>query len=144
MIKEGETVFLDASTSSLHLARNIKRIKRNHGYNKCRKIVAELAECDNIRVICTGGMLHKKNMSYIGRIVEETIRANYYANKVFFSCRGVTLNRGLMESTEAEADKKSDDRKFESAIFLCDKQNSADSACLLFRALIGLIVLLPI
>ena len=90
-------------------------------------------------------MLHKKNMSYIGRIVEETIRANYYANKVFFSCRGVTLNRGLMESTEAEADKKSDDRKVRNRrYFSVTSKNSADSACLLFRALIGLIVLLPI
>lgn len=123
MIKEGETVFLDASTSSLHLARNIKDKKGITVITNAEKIVAELAECDNIRVICTGGMLHKKNMSYIGRIVEETIRANYYANKVFFSCRGVTLNRGLMESTEAEAEiKKAMIESSESAIFLCDKQ----------------------
>lgn len=123
MIKEGETVFLDASTSSLHLARNIKDKKGITVITNAEKIVAELAECDNIRVICTGGMLHKKNMSYIGRIVEEIIRANYYANKVFFSCRGVTLNRGLMESTEAEAEiKKAMIESSESAIFLCDKQ----------------------
>lgn len=123
MIKEGETVFLDASTSSLHLARNIKDKKGITVITNAEKIVAELAECDNIRVICTGGMLHKKNMSYIGRIVEETIRENYYANKVFFSCRGVTLSRGLMESTEAEAEiKKAMIESSESAIFLCDKQ----------------------
>ena len=123
MIKDGETVFLDASTSSLHLARNIKDKKGITVITNAEKIVLELSECPDIKVICTGGMLNKKNMSYTGRIVEENIRSNYYANKVFFSCRGVTLQRGLMESLEAEAEiKKAMIESSESVIFLCDKQ----------------------
>ncbi|MBQ3037902.1 MAG: DeoR/GlpR transcriptional regulator [Clostridia bacterium] len=122
MIKDGETVFLDASTSSLHVARNIKEKKGVTVITNAEKIVMELANCPNIRVISTGGMLHSKNMSYTGRIVEETIRSSYYANKVFFSCRGVTLSRGLMESSEAEAEiKKAMIDCSETAIFLCDR-----------------------
>lgn len=122
LIKDGETVFLDASTSSLHLARNIKDKKSVTVITNAEKIVTELSDCPDIKVICTGGMLHSKNMSYIGRVVEETIRKNYFANKVFFSCRGVTLSRGLMESTEAEAEiKKTMIECSESAIFLCDR-----------------------
>ena len=123
MIKEGETVFLDASTSSLHLARNIKDKKGITVITNAEKIVMELSECPDIKVICVGGMLNKKNMSYTGRVVEEVIRKNYYANKVFFSCRGVTLVRGLMESSEAEAEiKKAMIECSESAIFLCDRK----------------------
>lgn len=123
MIKEGETVFLDASTSSLHLARNIKDKKGITVITNAEKIVTELSECRDIKVICIGGMLNKKNMSYTGRVVEEVIRNNYYANKVFFSCRGVTLVRGLMESSEAEAEiKKAMIECSESAVFLCDKK----------------------
>ena len=123
MIKEGETVFLDASTSSLHLARNIKDKKGITVITNAEKIVMELSECPDIKVICVGGMLNKKNMSYTGRVVEEVIRKNYYANKVFFSCRGVTLLRGLMESSEAEAEiKKAMIECSESAVFLCDKK----------------------
>lgn len=123
LIKDGETVFLDASTSSLWLARNIKDKKSVTVITNAEKIVAELADCPDIKVICTGGMLHTKNMSYIGRVVEDTIRKNYFANKVFFSCRGVTLSRGLMESTEAEAEvKKAMIECSESAIFLCDRK----------------------
>lgn len=60
-------------------------------------------------------------MSYVGRIVEKTIRENYFANKVFFSCRGVTIARGLTESNEAEAEiKKAMIDCSESVIFLCD------------------------
>lgn len=123
MIKDGETVFLDASTSSLHLARNIKDKKGITVITNAEKIVTELSECPDIRVICIGGMLNKKNMSFSGRISEEQIRANYYANKVFFSCRGVTLGRGLMESSEAEAEvKKAMIDCSETAIFLCDQK----------------------
>lgn len=123
LIKDGETVFLDASTSSLQLARNIKDKKSITIITNAEKIVMELSDCPDIKVICTGGMLHSKNMSYIGRVVEETIRKSYYANKVFFSCRGITLSRGLMESTEAEAEiKKAMIECSESAIFLCDKK----------------------
>ncbi|MBR3791262.1 MAG: DeoR/GlpR transcriptional regulator, partial [Clostridia bacterium] len=74
MIKEGETVFLDASTSSLHLARNIKDKKGITVITNAEKIVTELSECPDIKVICVGGMLNKKNMSYTGRVVEEVIR----------------------------------------------------------------------
>ena len=122
MISDGETIFLDASTSSLHLARNIKDKKGITVITNAEKIVMELSDCPDIKVISTGGMLNAKNMSYTGRIVEYIIRSHYYANKVFFSCRGVTLSRGLMESTEAEAEiKKAMIDCSESAIFLCDK-----------------------
>lgn len=123
MIKDGESIFLDASTSSLHVARSIKDKKGLTVITNAEKVVGELAGCEGIRVICTGGMLNSKNMSYAGRIVEETIRSSYYANKVFFSCRGVTLSRGLMESNEAEAEiKKAMIDCSESAIFLCDRK----------------------
>ncbi len=121
IIKDGETVFLDASTSSLHIARNIKDKKSVTVITNSERIINELASCENIRVMSTGGLLSQRNMSYVGRIVEKTIRENYFANKVFFSCRGATVARGLTESNEAEAEiKKAMIDCSESAIFLCD------------------------
>lgn len=121
IIKDGETVFLDASTSSLHIARNIKEKKSLTVITNSERIINELAPCENIRVMSTGGLLTSRNMSYVGRIVEKTIRDNYFANKVFFSCRGATLSRGLTESNEAEAEiKKAMIDCSESVFFLCD------------------------
>lgn len=121
LIKDGETIFLDASTSSLHVARSIKDKKGITVITNAEKVVIELAGCANIRVICTGGRLEPRNMSYTGRTAEENIRKNYFANKFFFSCRGVTLHRGLMETSESEAEiKKAMLEASESAVFLCD------------------------
>jgi DeoR/GlpR family transcriptional regulator of sugar metabolism len=122
LIRDGETIFLDASTSSLHVARNIKDKRGVTVITNAEKVVAELAGFDDIRVICVGGKLEPKNMSYIGRIAEEVIRKNYCANRFFFSCRGATLHRGLMESSEAEAEiKKAMMDMSETSIFLCDR-----------------------
>ena len=122
LIKNGETIFLDASTSALHLARNIKEKKGLTVITNAVSIMSELADCDNISLVCTGGQYLPKNMSYNGRYAEKMIRENFAANKFFFSCRGVTLSRGLVDSTEDEAElKRAMLDSSESVIFLCDR-----------------------
>ncbi|MGN0150576.1 MAG: DeoR/GlpR family DNA-binding transcription regulator [Clostridia bacterium] len=122
LIKDGETIFLDASTSAWHLARCIKDKFGITVITNADKIVSELSDCNDIHVICTGGQLTARNMSFVGRTAEKTIRENYYANKFFFSCKGITLGRGLVDSSEAEAEiKKAMLDCSESAVFLCDK-----------------------
>lgn len=121
LIKNGETIFLDGSTSCLYVARAIKDKKGLTVITNAERVVSELAVCDNIKVVCIGGNLVPKNMSYCGRVAEETIRRNYYANKLFFSCRGATILRGLSEASEEEAElKKAMLERSETAIFLCD------------------------
>ena len=122
LIKDGETIFLDASTSAWHLARYIKGKRGLTVITNAQLIVTELQSCDHMHVVCTGGELTPRNMSFVGRVAEKTITENYYANKFFFSCKGVTLSRGLVDSSEGEAEiKKAMMRCSESAIFLCDK-----------------------
>ncbi len=121
MIKNGETIFLDASTSSFYVAKSIKEKQSLTVITNSVRVVTELVGCANIRVVSTGGLLNSKNLSYSGRIAEETIRKNYYANKFFFSCRGATIQRGLTDSTEEDAAiKKAMLDSSETAIFLCD------------------------
>lgn len=122
LVHDGETLFLDASTSALHMARCIKDKKGLTVITNAEKIVTELAACENIKVICVGGALNPKNMSFSGRAAQKCIRENYYANKFFFSCRGVTAARGLADSSEEEAEiKKAMLDMSESAVFLCDR-----------------------
>ena len=122
LVRDGDTLFLDASTSALHMARCIKDKKGLTVITNADKIVSELASCGNIKVICVGGALNPKNMSFSGRAAQRSIRENYYANKFFFSCRGVTRTRGLADSSEEEAEiKKAMLDMSESAVFLCDR-----------------------
>ncbi len=122
LVRDGETIFLDASTSALHMARCLKNKTGLTVITNAEKIVTELAPCENIKVICVGGALNPKNMSFSGRAAQKCIRENYYANRFFFSCRGVTRARGLADSSEDEAEiKKAMLDMSESAVFLCDR-----------------------
>ena len=122
MIRDGDTVFLDASTSAWHLARCIKTKRSLTVITNSNKIITELGSCEHINVISTGGELNHRNMSFSGRCAERNIRENYFANKCFFSCKGATLARGLVDSTEAEAEmKKAMLKNSEMSIFLCDR-----------------------
>ena len=122
LIRDGDTIFLDASTSAWHLARCIKE---RHGITvitNSNKIVSELGGCEGISIVGTGGELDHRNMSYVGRIAEDTIKNHYFADRCVFSCRGMTLSRGLVDSTEAEAEiKKAMIKNSENVVFLCDR-----------------------
>ncbi len=121
MIDSGDTVFLDASTSALHLARNIKTKRGLTVITNAVKIVEELSSCNHISVMCVGGQLNSRNFSFVGRVAEKLIKENYAADKFFFSCKGVTVERGLMDFTEGEAEiKKAMISVSKKRIFLCD------------------------
>ena len=121
MIRSGDTIFLDASTSALHLARQLRDKNGLTVITNAVSIITELADCENIKLISTGGRLSGGNMSYVGRFAERMIRAELAANRFFFSCRGVTFARGLMDSSEDEAEiKRAMLECSDSAVFLCD------------------------
>jgi DeoR/GlpR family transcriptional regulator of sugar metabolism len=121
MIRGGETIFLDASTSSLHVARSIKNKRGITVITNAEKVVTELSSCADLHVICTGGVLNARNMSFSGRIAENNIRENYFADKIFFSCKGVTIEHGLVDVNETEAEiKKAMIKNSKNVIFLCD------------------------
>lgn len=123
LINDGETIFIDASTSSLHLAKYIKTKRSLTVITNAAKVVEELAVCEHITVICVGGKLKSRNMSFVGRVTENGIREHYSANKVFFSCKGLSAAKGLTDQSDAEADvKKAMIDMAEKCIFLCDYQ----------------------
>ena len=43
-----------------------------------------------------------ENGSFVGSIAEDSVREKYVADKIFFSSRGVTSDRGVLDSNEQE------------------------------------------
>jgi DeoR/GlpR family transcriptional regulator of sugar metabolism len=120
LINSGDTVILDASTSSLFVAKHIKDIKAITVITNAEKVIFELSGCEDINVISTGGILRHRSLSFVGRAAENTL-GNYHANKFFFSCKGFSPSKGLTDSNEQESDiRKAMLKCSERAIFLCD------------------------
>lgn len=121
LVNDGDTVILDASTSSLFVARHIKNKKGLTVITNALKIALELAECQDITIISTGGVLRRNSLSFVGRTAESIVD-NYYADKLFFSCKGFSLSRGLTDSNEQESDlRRKMIKNCDKAILLCDK-----------------------
>ncbi len=120
LVKDGDTIILDASTSSLFVAKHIKHKKGLTVITNAEKIMLELSGCEEFLLISTGGIFRHKSLSYVGNIAESAL-ANYHADKAFISCKGFSPRRGLMDSNEQESDiRKTMLHCSEEAVFLCD------------------------
>ena len=120
-IVAGDVVFLDASTTTFYMARELKNLKDITIVTNSIRVVSELAGYSNIKVIGVGGYV-SNNQSFVGTLACNYIQENCYANKVFFSSRGITRAGGILDSNEQEwAIKqcmiKNSDKKY----YLCDK-----------------------
>lgn len=107
LIRTGDTVFLDSSTTSFYLSKALKELKNITVITNNLLIVNELQACDKIKIISTGGTLDMRNLSFVGEIALRNIEENFFANKVFFSCKGVIPEKGMLESNDVEYQIKS-------------------------------------
>lgn len=89
LVSPGDTIFLDASTTTFYIARELKTMRNITVVTNSLETIAELSGCTDIRVIGTGGLVGGSR-SFVGSLAESAIRENYFANKLFFSSRGVT------------------------------------------------------
>ncbi|MBE7023251.1 MAG: DeoR/GlpR transcriptional regulator [Clostridia bacterium] len=100
-VTAGDTIFLDASTTTFFMAKELKNRKNITVITNSLRVAVELSGCENIKVISVGGVL-SNNQSFVGRHAEKSIEENYFASKIFFSSKGITADGGILESNEAE------------------------------------------
>ena len=101
LISPGETIFLDASTTTYYIARELRKMKNITVVTNSLQTIAELSQNKDIKVIGTGGIVGE-NSSFVGSLAENSVREKYVADKIFFSSRGVTAERGILDSNEQE------------------------------------------
>lgn len=103
-IEDGDTIILDSSSTALAVASKIKNKKLTVITNSV-KIVLELADAKDCRVISTGGTLRESAMSFVGHMTEGAIR-NYNVDKAIIACKGIDKGKHVTESNEMEAEVK--------------------------------------
>lgn len=108
-ISPGEVIALDASTTALQVAHCLKESGKKDivVITHALKVVMTLMDSPDITVISTGGVLQHRTMSFVGPIAENAL-TNYNIKKAFVSCKGLTVEEGITESTDVQATMKSD------------------------------------
>ena len=120
-ILPGDTIFLDASTTTFYMAKELKNIKNITIITNSVRIISELASVEHIKLIAIGGVV-SQNQSFVGALSEHNISSSYFADKIFFSSKGVMEESGVLESNEQECGiKQCMLKNAKSAYYLCDK-----------------------
>ena len=103
-IADGDAVFIDCGTTTIHLARLIRTGKKRNlmvattGLN----IAMELAEAEDISVIVIGGELRHRILSCTGTFAENMLRTMFF-DKGFISGNHLTLEHGFTTPSVQEA-----------------------------------------
>jgi len=119
-ILPGDTIFLDSSTTTFYIAKEIKKLKNITVISNSLRVINELSNAESIKTIGVGGVV-SNNQSLVGYLAENTIKSNFYAMKFFFSSKGVSPEAGIMESNDMEcAIKKQMIANATEKYYLCD------------------------
>ncbi len=100
-IASGDTIFLDASTTTFYMTKEIKNMKNVTVITNSIRVINELAGIEGVKVIAVGGIV-SNNQSLVGALTENYIAENYFADKMFFSSKGIGNNCIILESNEQE------------------------------------------
>lgn len=103
MIKDGDYVMLDESTTSMYVARALKPKRNITLITNSIEIVLELAgDVQGWNIHCTGGQLKPYALAFTGHRAESVISA-YHVNTAVLSCEGLDLDAGYTDSREENA-----------------------------------------
>ena len=104
-INSGETVLMDAGTTTLEVARNIKGKENLWIITNAVNISTLLTSVDQVRVVLTGGELCRRYLSMVGPTAEETI-SKFHVDKVILGADAISVKYGLSCASLQEAQVK--------------------------------------
>ncbi len=92
-IKNGDAIMLDASTTAMYLIPLLANFEKiiiiTNGLKTAMKSISF-----GIKTICVGGETTLESFSFIGPDAENTLK-KYNADIAFFSCRGISTEKGI-------------------------------------------------
>lgn len=105
LIRDGEAMMLDASSTAVYLAKAMKNRKKLTVITNSVEIVVELFDVPEWTVISTGGVSRERSFALVGPRADQMI-SGYHVDKTFISCKGFSLEHGLTDSDEQDANCK--------------------------------------
>lgn len=104
LINDNDTIMIDASTTCLELLPALQGKKGITIITNSIKIPYDFIN-SNFNIISTGGTLRAHSLALVGSVAQNAIQS-YYVNMTIMSCKGLSLDKGIMESNEPESELK--------------------------------------
>ncbi len=102
LIKPGDSIVLDAGTTTLHIARHLPDLEGITVVTNDFGVLGALTQKSKIRIVMIGGELRRKNMAFYGA---QTLSAlnDLLVDKLFLGVDGFDIERGITTHHEADA-----------------------------------------
>lgn len=104
-IRPGATIFLDGSSTVFQMTRLLRQVQGLTVVTNGLYAALELSFAPDVTTIVVGGILRRQSSSLVDLLTPELLR-RLHVDLAFLSCRGFTLEHGLMESDLREAQLK--------------------------------------
>lgn len=106
MVKDGERLMLDSSSTAVFIAKALKEEKRNLTIiTNSIEIIIELFDRPDWHVLSTGGLAMEGSLALVGPQTDQMLRA-YHVDKAIISCKGFDMENGITDSNELHAGNK--------------------------------------
>lgn len=100
LVKDGDTVFLDGSSTAQHLVAHLARLENITLVTYSIK-TAELACQNHIKTYCTGGLLMENSLVCTGQMAN-AFAERFNVDVAFLSCKGVSADGRFTDTSEEE------------------------------------------
>jgi DeoR family fructose operon transcriptional repressor len=104
-IEDGDTILLDAGTTTLYLATELKRFSRLTIVTNSVVIANEVYGISGIEVFIIGGQLRQNTMALVGPLAQEYLDM-LHVDKTFLGANGLTFKEGITTPNVLEAETK--------------------------------------
>lgn len=98
------TIVMDSSSTVMEVMKLIKDRSDVTMITNSAEALQELNQSD-LTILSTGGIFNKSSLSLQGVVAKSTIK-NYNVNIAIVSCKGMDINKGILDSNEEEAEIK--------------------------------------
>ncbi len=102
LIHDGETIMVDAGTTTLQIVRNLDKFQRLTIITNAVNIALEALRYNRFSVILLGGHLRANSHSIVGPLAEATLK-NLYCDKLFLGIDSFNLTSGVSTPDIEEA-----------------------------------------
>lgn len=96
LVRDGDSIFLDASTTALELARHVSDRRELTVITNSLRSAEELVTFPNLTVIMPGGIVRREAFSLVGMWSADLIQ-QFNIGRAFMGARGFTLKEGLTD-----------------------------------------------
>ncbi len=104
LIREKDSIFLDCSTTALHMAKLLASWdKKMTLMTNSLGVAMEVMSNPSIRLVLFGGELNRDRVAFEGQSVLDEMK-DTFIQKAFISSAGVSLEAGITDSTREEAE----------------------------------------